>query len=92
MSLDPALSLLRQCADGPRYRPGLPSYCRKEKIIHAAVDLGWVTYSDGVVTMTDKGRRALDGEDRWRAMGGERADVRMYGLPIAPCPAPSSRR
>jgi len=62
VSLDPALSLLRQCADGPRYRPGLPSYCRKEKIIHAAVDLGWVTYSDGVVTMTDKGRRALAGE------------------------------
>ena len=33
-----------------------------------AVGLGWVTYTAGMVTLTDKGRRALGGQQRWTAM------------------------
>ena len=66
MGLDPLVSLLERCADSPRYRPGLPSYCRKEKIIREAVDLGWVTYVDHIISITDRGERALAGELRWR--------------------------
>lgn len=73
MSTDVLLALLDRCSNGPRYRPGLPSYVRKEAVIWEAVSLGWVTYSkDHVVTLTDGGRRALEGRARWNAFVSKR--------------------
>lgn len=68
LSLDPVLSLLDRCAAGPRYRPSLPSSCRREQQVLAAVDFGWVTYDRNMVTLTGKGRRALEGQQRWTAL------------------------
>ena len=68
MSIDPVLSLLDRCTSGPRNRAKLPSYCRHEHHVREAVVLGWVTYVSGTVTLTDKGRRALGGQQRWTAM------------------------
>ena len=68
LSLDPVLSLLDRCAAGPRYRPSLPSSCRREQQVLAAVEFGWVTYDRNMVTLTGKGRRALEGQQRWTAL------------------------
>ncbi len=70
VSIDPVLSLLDRCTAGPRTRAKLPSYCRHEHHVREAVVLGWVTYAGGMVTLTDKGRRALGGQQRWTALRG----------------------
>lgn len=71
-STDALLALLDRCSNGPRYRPGLPSYCRKDVIIREAVELGWVTYVDHIVSITDCGERALAGRARWNAFMSNR--------------------
>ena len=97
MSLDPVLSLLDRCIAGPRSRAKLPSYCRHEQHVREAVFLGWVTYVSGMVTLTDKGRRALGGQQRWTAMRSGQpkqtaANNKMYAAQQAqPQGAPEGR-
>ena len=64
-----ALSLLDRCAEGPRYVAHLPAVCRRSAVIREAEANGWVTYAERIVTLTERGRRALDGARRAAEMG-----------------------
>ncbi len=71
MTLSGALTLLRRLADGPRERRELFGFWAKEETIDQAESMGWIVVGN-VVALTDRGRRALDGERRREAFLADR--------------------
>ena len=70
VTLSAALVLLSRLDEqGPRERRELFGFWAKEDTILDAADLGWVTYERDVVALTNKGRRALDGQRRRERFG-----------------------
>lgn len=71
MTISAALVLLSRLDEqGPRERRELFGYWAKEDTILAAAGLGWVTYERDVVTLTERGRRALAGQRQWVELSG----------------------
>ncbi len=67
MTIGAAMRLLERLSSGPKEKRELYGFWSKEEIIEIAVDIGWVEDREGIVRLTDKGRRALAGRERQEA-------------------------
>lgn len=65
------MAALGACETGPRTRKQLPPRAREPAAIRSALDLGWLTETDGAYAITEKGVRALEGHRRMRANVGD---------------------